>query len=164
MEEFLNPKATITPGVAGSLMMLLANSICYYFPECPFRFVSLFLSFLIAFSIVGSAEMMKNTKIYQKVTLFVLNALVIFTVGVGSSNLAADVETKHASLFQINNAYAQIPSYCDNIRDPNPQRQMEMIMRCREDMRRQDAYRQQQMQQMQKGPLYNNPQQQFFRR
>lgn len=56
MNEFLNPKSMTTPGAAGALMMLLANTFCAMFPEVAFRYAALSLSFLIGsvvFATVG---------------------------------------------------------------------------------------------------------------
>ncbi len=47
MNEFLNPKSMTTPGAAGALMMLLANTFCAVFSEVAFRYAALSLSFLM---------------------------------------------------------------------------------------------------------------------
>jgi hypothetical protein len=89
MNEFLNPKATLTPGALGALMMLLANTICQFFPEAPFRYVALLLSCVIA--TVSFSNM--KLGIVKNFTLLILNTLVIFSVGVGSSNIAANASS-----------------------------------------------------------------------
>ena len=105
MDEFLNPKATVTPGVLGAFMMLLANTICQFFPEFPFRYVALILSFLIA-SITFSSVI--QITIPKKILLWVLNALVIFSVGVGSTNIAANIESNGKEYVSIvSSAFAQ---------------------------------------------------------
>jgi uncharacterized membrane protein len=97
MNEFLNPKSMMTPGVAGSLMMLLANTICAWFPEVTFRYVALFLSFVIGSVVLAAAGM----KLWERGVYWCVNSLIIFSMGVGSSNIAANVAASpngHASL------------------------------------------------------------------
>lgn len=90
MNEFLNPKSMSTPGAAGALMMLIANALCNNFPEFPFRYVALILSFAIG-AIVFSATTMK---IWERGIFWVVNSLIIFSMGVGASNIAANVASK----------------------------------------------------------------------
>lgn len=92
MNEFLNPKSMLTPGVAGSLMMFLVNGIGCQFPELPMRYLALVLSFLIG-SVVWFSEINGRAPMVQKGIYWVLNSLVIFVVGFGTSNLAADATT-----------------------------------------------------------------------
>ena len=89
MNEFLNPKSMLTPGVAGSLMMFLVNGIGCQFPEFSMRYVALFISFLIG-SVVWFSELEGRAPMVQKGIYWVLNSLVIFVVGFGTANLAAD--------------------------------------------------------------------------
>jgi len=103
MDEFFNPKATVTPGALGAFMMLIANTICHVFPEIPFRFAAIILSLMIAAT--SFTFYTNNITIPKKIVLWILNSLVIFTIGIGSTNIAANVEeSSYASLF--NNAYA----------------------------------------------------------
>jgi hypothetical protein len=111
MDEFLNPKANLTPGALGSFMMLLANGICGYFPELGFRWVALVLSLLIAVSTVSAIQM----AISKKAIFWLLNAMVIFVVGVGSTNIAANIEEHHYAML-TSTAYASEPAtqlHCD---------------------------------------------------
>nr|WP_320012158.1 hypothetical protein [uncultured Desulfobulbus sp.] len=112
MNEFLNPKSMLTPGVAGSLMMFLVNGIGCQFPELSMRYIALFISFLIG-SVVWFSELEGRAPMVQKGIYWVLNSLVIFVVGFGTANLAADataqssMEAPHAlHLLQPNAAYA----------------------------------------------------------
>lgn len=89
MNEFLNPKSMLTPGVAGSLMMFLVNGIGCQFPELPMRYLALFISFLIG-SIVWFSEIEGRAPMMQKGIYWVLNSMVIFVVGFGTANLAAE--------------------------------------------------------------------------
>ena len=87
MNEFLNPKSMLTPGAAGSLMMLLANTLCAVFPELGFRYVAISLSFVIGLAMLISA----NLRLAERMSYWVINSLVIFAVGIGTSNIAANV-------------------------------------------------------------------------
>ena len=89
MKDFINPKSMLTPGVAGSLMMFLVNGVTLQFPEIPIRFLALFLSFLIG-AIVWASETEGKLAVVQKAIYWVLNSLIIFVVGFGAANLAAD--------------------------------------------------------------------------
>lgn len=89
MNDFLNPKSMLTPGVAGSLMMFLVNGIATQFPELPARYLALFLSFLLG-SIVWFAEVEGRARIVQKAVYWVLNSLLIFVIGFGTTHLAAE--------------------------------------------------------------------------
>jgi hypothetical protein len=84
LDDFLNPKSMLTPGVAGSLVMLLTNAICYNFGELQPRWVGLVLS-----GALGLLVFLKGTiPLWQKITFYLLNSLIIFSVGMGTANLA----------------------------------------------------------------------------
>jgi uncharacterized membrane protein len=89
MNDFLNPKSMLTPGVAGSLMMFLVNGLASQFPELPARYLALFLSFLLG-SIVWFAEVEGRARMVQKAVYWVLNSLLIFVIGFGTTHLAAE--------------------------------------------------------------------------
>jgi len=55
MNDFFNPKSMTTPGMAGGLVMMLANALCYQFPELTPRWVGLALSFVIGGYVVAKA-------------------------------------------------------------------------------------------------------------
>lgn len=93
MNEFFNPKSMSTPGIAGALMMLLANTVCSIFPEIAFRYVALALSFTIGTTVFSAASM----KIWERGIYWIVNSLVIFSMGVGGSNIAANVSAQQAS-------------------------------------------------------------------
>jgi hypothetical protein len=87
VKDFLNPKSMVTPGAAGALMMLLANALCAAFPELAFRFVAIAISFLIGFAILASADL----KLRERAMYGIVNSLVIFAVGVGTSSATANI-------------------------------------------------------------------------
>jgi hypothetical protein len=92
MNDFMNPKSMITPGAAGGAMMLIANSLCNFFPEFAFRYVALGLSFMIGALVVVAASM----HVLERSIYWIVNSLVIFSMGVGASKIAANVTTQRA--------------------------------------------------------------------
>lgn len=56
MNDFLNPKSMITPGMAGALVMFLSNAICFQFPEIAPRWAALLLSFVLGGGLIAAAE------------------------------------------------------------------------------------------------------------
>ena len=88
MSDFLNPKSMLTPGIAGALMMFLANALCATFPEIAFRYVALGLSFALGLIVFRAAKI----GLTEKATYWFLNSLIIFSTGVGASNIAANIE------------------------------------------------------------------------
>jgi hypothetical protein len=144
MEEYFNPKSNLTPGALGAFTMLAANTICHVFPEIPFRYAALALSLLMA-TTTFTYQATEIVTLPRKLVLWVLNALVIFTIGIGSTNIAANVEgDAYASINTI--AYA---AGGNSTRDGNSTRERRMQM--------EDWRRKQQQDQMQQ-------QKQFFKR
>lgn len=87
MDQFLNPKSMVTPGVAGSVMMFVANGLCAAFPEFAFRYVALFLSFGLGLLVFAAPSM----QLLERGVYWFLNSLIIFVVGVGGSNIGANI-------------------------------------------------------------------------
>ena len=114
MQDFINPKSMMTPGIAGGMMMFIVNGVAFAFPELPARILALILSFLIG-SIVFTAQSKTPSPIWAKGVYWVVNSLIIFVVGFGTAHLAADNNsqtpnnTKSSFLIQpfITSAYAQ---------------------------------------------------------
>ncbi len=92
-QEFINPKSMLTPGVAGGLTMIVVNGVTSAFPEIPPRYLALGLSLLLALIVLSSQEMQK-VKAYVKLAYWLLNGLIIFAVGFGSANLAAEAAVR----------------------------------------------------------------------
>jgi hypothetical protein len=57
MQEFLNPKSMLTPGIAGTTMMFIVNGLCTAFPELSPRYLAIFLSFVIASCVLKTVGM-----------------------------------------------------------------------------------------------------------
>jgi len=89
VNEFLNPKSMLTPGAAGALMMLIANSVCRVFPEVEFRYAALALSFAIGLLVFKAIAIGLGEKAFY----WVLNSLIISATGVGASNIGANLES-----------------------------------------------------------------------
>lgn len=88
MNEFLNPKSMVTPGVAGAMVMLIANAVVSQFPEVPFRWAITLLSFMVGTVVFYAVSM----PLLQRVAFWGVNSLIIFSVGIGTSNVAANVQ------------------------------------------------------------------------
>jgi hypothetical protein len=102
-QDFLTPEAMLTPGVAGSLTMMITNALAANF-NMPRAWLGLALSFVCGLLVLVAAKSM-----LQKTVFYVLNSLVIFCVAVGANGLGtggAPVQTR-ALLFGIAPAYAQ---------------------------------------------------------
>jgi hypothetical protein len=85
VNDFLNPKSMLTPGAAGAFLMFLVNGVCFSFPELAPRYVALGLSFVIG--LVSFAAV--DVKPVLRATLWVLNSLIIFTMGMGAAKVAS---------------------------------------------------------------------------
>ncbi len=114
MQEFINPKSMMTPGIAGSTMMFLVNGIIFAFPELESktRIIALLLSLLIGSVVFASKDI--ATAIWTKSVYWIVNSLIIFVVGFGTANFAANSPGQtqpntSGSLFPslITSAYAQ---------------------------------------------------------
>jgi len=81
VDEFLQPKAMLTPGIAGGVTMLIANALWVAF-SLPPRWTSLVLSFLVGLLVfVGKG----GVPAWQRAVYYVLNSLIIFSVSIGTN-------------------------------------------------------------------------------
>lgn len=81
VDEFLQPKAMLTPGIAGGVTMVIANALWVAF-SLPPKWTSLVLSFLLGllvFAAKGSAPG------WQRGIYYLLNSLIIFSVSIGTN-------------------------------------------------------------------------------
>jgi len=90
MQDFLNPKSMLTPGVTGTFVMFLVNGLLGQFPELSPRFTALGISFLIG-ALVFYSHRLHEARVYEKGAYWVLNSLIVFVVGFGATHIAADV-------------------------------------------------------------------------
>jgi hypothetical protein len=96
MNDFLNAKSMVTPGVAGGLVMLISNTCAAQFDLTP-KWTALVLSALLGLLVVCILV----APIWQKGLLWFFNALVIFSMAMGTNQAGATLqdqsETKHVS-------------------------------------------------------------------
>ena len=91
VEEFLQPKAMLTPGIAGGITMLIANALWVAF-SLPPRWTSLVLSFLLGLLIFAATK----APLWQRTVYYLLNSLIIFAVSIGTNYVGVGV-TRPAS-------------------------------------------------------------------
>jgi hypothetical protein len=117
IEQFLTPEAMLTPGVAGSLTMMITNALTQNF-AMPRAWVGISLSFVFGLLVLVSTRSM-----LQKGVFYVLNSLVIFCVAAGANGIGTGA-TQRASLSLITTVFAQDASspqhqqtleYCSNL-------------------------------------------------
>lgn len=126
--EFLNPKSMLTPGLAGALTMAIANCFSYQFGLSR-PMVGIIVSCLFSLIAVGATRM----AFWQKLTFFVLNAAVIFTMALGSNTAGEALSSPHprtslapaspaSRSLLVEEAFAQ-PSFPDGtlIKNSSPQ-------------------------------------------
>jgi hypothetical protein len=101
LQDFLTPEAMLTPGVAGSMTMMITNALATNF-DMPRAWMGLVLSFVFGLLVLVSAK-----GLLVKGLFYVLNSLVIFCVAVGANGLGAAGAPVHAALLGIGPAYAQ---------------------------------------------------------
>lgn len=81
VEEFLQPKAMLTPGIAGGVTMLIANALWVAF-SLPPRWTSLVLSLLLGLLVFVARG---GVPLWQRAVYYVLNSLIIFSVSIGTN-------------------------------------------------------------------------------
>lgn len=86
MNEFLNPKSMLTPGAAGSMVMLITNALCASFAFGKPQWLALLLSFVFGAFVLSSVSLKKALKL----GLWFINSLIIFSVSVGTAKFAAE--------------------------------------------------------------------------
>jgi hypothetical protein len=80
-DEFLNPRSMITPGVAGSITMLITNTLGKQF-DLPPNYTGLVLSCLIGLIVFRAV---KIPHLGERVLYYIINSLIIFSVAVGTN-------------------------------------------------------------------------------
>lgn len=99
-QQFLTPEAMLTPGVAGSLTMMITNALAANF-NAPRAWIGLLLSFVFGLLVLVSSK-----TLLQKSVFYILNSLVIFCVAVGANGLGEN-NARRTSLLGIGSAFAQ---------------------------------------------------------
>lgn len=93
VHDFLNPASMMTPGVAGALTMMIANTVSQQF-DAPVSWVALMVAFLCG-AVVWTAD---AESVIRKSIFYVLNSLIIFCVAAGSSAGAASASSALAKV------------------------------------------------------------------
>lgn len=93
MEDFLNSKAVITPGIAGASTMMIAGTLYSQF-ALPAKWVGLALSLLFGLTVWAD----KKVPIYQRLVFYIINSLTIFAVAIGinQAGMAVEMSTRQA--------------------------------------------------------------------
>jgi hypothetical protein len=103
LEHFLTPEAMLTPGIAGTVTMSIANAL-YSGVAAPPAWTALILSFVF-----GTLVLAETRKLRVRAVLYVLNSLVIFCMAWGMNSFGAS-RAQVAVAFEpalIASAYAQ---------------------------------------------------------
>ncbi|AWN74883.1 hypothetical protein LEAN103870_13000 [Legionella anisa] len=79
-KDFLNPRSMLTPGVAGSVVMVIANTMWIEF-MIPQKWTALVLSFLIIIPIL----MQFGVSLIENIIYFMFNGLIIFALSVNTN-------------------------------------------------------------------------------
>jgi hypothetical protein len=96
MQDFLNPKSMVTPGVSGAVIMAIASALWVNF-ELPQKWTALLLSFLVCSfifsSLVGAA--LAGMPPLWRLVLYVFNSLIVFAIATGT-NVGLNAAAKRA--------------------------------------------------------------------
>ncbi|WP_028373658.1 hypothetical protein [Legionella lansingensis] len=79
-KDFLNPRSMLTPGVAGSVVMVIANTMWVEF-MIPQKWTALVLSFIIIIPIL----MQFAASFIENIIYFMFNGLIIFALAVNTN-------------------------------------------------------------------------------
>jgi hypothetical protein len=90
LDEFLNPKSMLTPGLAGALTMLITNTLATQFGLWP-NYTGLLISFLF-----GSLVFLSQSTVswLGRFLYYLLNSLVIFSVAMGANQAGITAATR----------------------------------------------------------------------
>ena len=88
VDEFLQPKAMLTPGIAGGVTMLIANALWVAF-SLPPRWTSLVLSFVLGLLVFVAKG--GSVPLWQRAIYYLLNSLIIFSVSIGTNYVGVGV-------------------------------------------------------------------------
>lgn len=80
IDEFINPKSMVTPGVVGGLTMTISNSLYVAF-GAPAAVTTAIVSLLFAMVVFRA----RRIPVWQRGIFYVLNSLIIFSVAFGTN-------------------------------------------------------------------------------
>lgn len=87
LTDFLNPRSMLSPGVAGSLVMLVANTLWVQF-MVPQKWSALALSFLLIIPVL----IRFSATIFENVIYFIFNGLIVFALAVNTNFVGAKIQ------------------------------------------------------------------------
>jgi hypothetical protein len=91
MDSFIDAKSMLTPGVAGTIVMLVTNALANNF-SLPGRWVALVLSFVCGLLVFGDRKL----KVGPRIAFYVLNSLIVFATAVGANGIGAAASSEPA--------------------------------------------------------------------
>ena len=84
MEEYLNSKAMLAPGVAGATTTTITGTMASVF-GFPGSYTALIVSFVLGMLVFSD----KSVPLLQRMVLYLVNSMIIFTVAVGLNTAGA---------------------------------------------------------------------------
>lgn len=97
MDEFIDPKAAVTPFVAGVTVTFITNSIWYAFGFPPI-FTALFLSVLFGLLIVRKHKV----SFFFKSIYFILNTLIVFSLAYSNALMVKNMTSMREEMTYYN--------------------------------------------------------------
>ena len=110
-DEFVNPKSMLTPGVTGTVTMTITNSLWVQFGIQP-RWCALALSFALGLLVFASSAAMPP---WQRMILYVVNSLIIFSVGTGVNYLGGATFDARARATAVSLLHTAPAAYAESI-------------------------------------------------
>lgn len=89
MDEYLNSKSMLAPGVAGATTTMIAGTMASEF-GFPGNYTALLVSFLFGLIVFSD----KTVPLLQRLVFYVVNSMIIFTVAVGLNTAGAAATRK----------------------------------------------------------------------
>lgn len=80
VNDFLNPRSMLTPGVAGSIVMVIANTLWVEF-MLPQKWTALTLSFILIVPILIKF----SASVFENAIYFIFNGLIVFALAVNTN-------------------------------------------------------------------------------
>lgn len=88
VNDFLNPNSMLTPGIAGSITMMIANTLWVNFGLDP-KLTALTICLLLGLLVLAELKV----ALWQKPIYYIINVLVIFSVSVGANVVGVSTDT-----------------------------------------------------------------------
>lgn len=92
MDDWLNPKSMLTPGIAGGITMMVATTLWCHFDVEP-KWTGLASSFLLGLMVFKTEDVPH----LQRAIYYVFNSLIIFSIGLGTGDIAHKFEKRKNS-------------------------------------------------------------------